>query len=151
MVKGRIYEEWGLAVIGTYEPDKDFGGTDRLSMGVVPDFLDYLEAEGRRCVLWEGDRLCSPSIFSRVESRVSSLVAVSLQCEPSTLQSRRTKRDTDPDPSWLKSRETKCANMDDQLAGVLEWENDTPRDLRRNAGDLAGLIRPDSKSAHLRA
>jgi hypothetical protein len=116
-----------VAILGRYDdPTDKFPGPDRLSMGVQPVAEEFLEtalpAIGFNAVLWEGDRLSTPSFFNAAR-KATDFRLICLEASPTVLAQRRAGRSTAvgkaQNPTWLKGRLTKVARlMNDFNAGV---------------------------------
>ena len=58
LVKGHYDKDNNIALLGLYNQNNTFLGTDRLSMGVNKQFLQYISMVQRN-IIFEGDRLFS--------------------------------------------------------------------------------------------
>ena len=134
----------GLVVLGTYEPDQPYPGTDRLSMAVLPDALDLLDTLTRRpgatTLLFEGDRLAVRPFLAAAQA-AGPLVVVRLIAPKPILAARLAARaDTKPE-SFLKGRRTKL----DRLAALFpltSFDNAEPADLERNLDRIRTTLGP---------
>lgn len=138
-LKGEVYGD--LAVLGFYPEGETFGGTDRLSMGVMPDavtFLDALPLDGVGLVLFEGDRLVCRTFIDAAKPK-SELRLVMLKASDDELEARQKARGNKQTPGWLKGRETKLRNLEAMYPFDV-WESNRPRDLELNLRRLEGLV-----------
>ena len=112
-------------VIGDYSSGDMFGGTDKLSMAVLPEFLDVLRVWSTETsmdgaiVLFEGDRLFSRKTFEAVDEmneemkpteRVLEKYLV-LDVDDIELIQRHNDRGDTQSGSWLKGRATKIETL----------------------------------------
>lgn len=141
-----VYNEYprlDLALIGDYsDPAQTFAGTDRLSMAVQPKFLEYLRLENlraahdstyHRTVLFEGDRLFNKSVFEFCLQHGIPFEIVRLVTSPETRQKRCALRNSNQNPTFLKSRITKvesvCSRFSDYLTTFWFDTYDHPPDV----------------------
>lgn len=103
--KGNIY------VLGKYEEDEIFSGTDRMSMAVQPEaikFLDKLPSDS--VILYEGDRLFTASFLENCLDKYD-LTIVYLSTSKDIRIERYKERGSNQSESWLQGRETKISNI----------------------------------------
>jgi Predicted ATP-dependent serine protease len=109
-VRGLEFRSEKLFVLGVYE-GTTFPGTDRLSMAVQPETINWLtfmnQAETWHGwqVLFEGDRLCTGSFFSALSQQVISFRLFLTVCNQQELANRRATRKQSA--IWLKGRAAK--------------------------------------------
>lgn len=101
-------------------PRASFGGTDALAMNIQPRAAAWLVTHPYPLVLGEGDRLGNGSFFAVMAAADVDLQVVELVCDPAALEARRSGRGSHQDPTWLRGRATKLAN----LAGWVRWRVD---------------------------
>lgn len=130
-------------VFGEYS-DETFSGTDRLSMAVQPDAERFIwnnakTGNAATRIFFEGDRLGNLKFFDACAVAADLTVFV-LRAENVAL--RQAERSPKQNPTFLKSRATKIANIETRLTSYLhELVNDTPRDLERNARRIMAALR----------
>ena len=119
-----------------------FEGTDRLSMAVIGDAIEYvaaLEREGaRRVVFVEGDRL-----FNKRFLRETHAEAYIIDASPSVLSARRAARASagnGQSETFLKAKRTKVENLARELGLRRAWNN-TAADQARLVAYFAGKAR----------
>jgi len=119
-----------------------FEGTDRLSMAVIGDALDYvaaLEREGaRRVVFVEGDRL-----FNKRFIRETHAEAYVIDAAQPVLDARRSARAAGGDgqsATFLKAKRTKVENLVRELGLRRAWNN-TAADQARLVAYFVGKAR----------
>lgn len=113
-----LYHPWAnarFAVLGDYSRPGDFAGTDRLSMAVAPQALEFLAAMRISSwhdwtVLWEGDRLTGRSFLASV-GRLSDLRLVILEASVEQLAARQAERGNKQTARFLAGRRTKVEGL----------------------------------------
>jgi len=127
-VKGLRTED--VAILGVYEQDDLFGGTDRLAMSVQPKALEWLRAESEngttRAVAWEGDRLFNGSFIEQARG-VAEVHLFVLKASQIVTASRRRRRGTTQDSVWLSGRKSKIARLELEYRAITT-ELDVSRD-----------------------
>ena len=113
LVTGHYEEKNNLALMGTYgswqAAPNAFEGTDRLSMAVNSDFLEYMRL-GKRNILFEGDRLFSLNNLRDIKDKYH-LRTIVLEQDDETLHQRHIDRGDTQSDKFLKGRKTKIANI----------------------------------------
>jgi hypothetical protein len=119
---GHYEQKHNLALMGIYsgwtQESQVFEGTDRLSMAVNKDFLQYMEMK-KRNILLEGDRLFSLNNLRAIQ-HLYHLRVIVLQQDEDTLHKRHLARGDTQSEKFLKGRKTKTQNILD--AGDLNPE-----------------------------
>ena len=105
------YVSGDLIVIGKYEEGEVFGGTDKLSMSVAPEVLEFLDKHQENVVLFEGDRLTSRKFFNSVLEKGWNLRIVALDVPQEERERRYAERGSNQDPTWLQGRISKVQNI----------------------------------------
>lgn len=128
-----------VSVLGTYD-EKDFPGTDRLSMGVQPDAVAFLRSQPfASTVVFEGDRLFNGK-FLTAASGCGPLEIYVIETDPALLSMRHSLARADVQPeSWLSGRRTKVANIQAAFKHVV-LRNDLPQDVELLAQFLASRV-----------
>ena len=98
-----------VLVVGKYEQDQVFAGTDRLSMAVQPDFDIVLEAR-RYNLMFEGDRLFIEKNLQKLCEEYDTRI-IMLSSSENELLKRHVNRADGQSETFLKSRQTKIANI----------------------------------------
>jgi P-loop Nucleotide Kinase3 len=109
-----LYADSYLAGVEIGRPRDRFGGTDALSMGVMPQALAWLELPLPRLVLGEGSRLGTAAFLAELGKR-ADLTAVHLTASPEALAARRTGRGSDQSASWMRGAATRARNTATRL------------------------------------
>lgn len=127
-------ERLDLYVLGKYEGDETFAGTDRLSMAVQPQAQEWIKT-CESDVIFEGDRLFNKS-FLEFLTKVPSLelFIIYLKSSESTLSQRYKERGSDQSQTFLKGRETKYNNIQREIQFKKisrEFTHETPDDTKK--------------------
>jgi hypothetical protein len=136
LMHGIYYPDHRLYLAGIYD-DGPFAGTDRLSMGVQPDaiaFVQWLGNQPDATLLFEGDRLANHSFLAWCEMMGKTLW-LRLTVAADVVAARHLYRADSQSSTWLKSRRTKLDNLARSHA-FQTLPNDTPADLERNLAYL---------------
>lgn len=117
-----------------------FGGTDALSMGVMPKAKQWL-AEPAVCGLRlaEGDRLSTTAFFGLASELGFQLTVVWLDAPPEVLRARREARGSHQNETWLKGRCSKVHRLAAEFAAVTV-RLDATQPPGMVADDLAALL-----------
>lgn len=138
-----------LYVLGIYG-QMMFPGTDRLSMAVQPCFEMFLTQVFRGAhngrLLFEGDRLFNASSIRTMKKLpMAELQLVVLDADTEILERRHRERGDSQHPRFLRSRETKLANLEKAFPGELvHWENRRPEAVPRNLALMRDFFFPAS-------
>ena len=107
--KVRGIEQGCYKMLGVFD-DSTFEGTDRLSMTVIDDAIEYinkLERSSEKTVVFvEGDRLFNYRFLNHAKALV-----ILLDASPSVLAQRHKERGDNQTNTFLKSRRTKVENF----------------------------------------
>lgn len=100
-----------VAVLGLYNPNDPFPGTDKLSNRVLNDAISFLTKENDeiRTVIFEGDRLANQSMFDAAKNNGLETKIFHMVVDAPILFVRRLERKQNP--AWVKGRETKVAKL----------------------------------------
>lgn len=108
-----------IYILGKYEDDQVFAGTDRMSMAVQPEAIKFLATlPADSVVLYEGDRLFTASFLEYCYNNYD-LSIVYLSTKKMIRQARYEERGSTQDATWLQGRESKIANILGNL--LLMW------------------------------
>lgn len=136
------WEQRTVYVMGDYSGQIEFeghffGGTDKLSMAVLPEFLSVLRvwAMEKRMedaiLLFEGDRLFTRKTFEAINQMkeenpdcMKTLFLV-LTASESEKKERHVKRNDSQEESWLKGRATKVERLCKAFPDIEQWVNET--------------------------
>lgn len=116
-----------IYILGKYEEDSIFQGTDRMSMAVQPAAVKFLDSlSDNSVVLYEGDRLFNNSFLEHCDGKFD-LSIIYLKTDKETRQARCKDRGSEQNETWLNGRETKVKNILSNLTFFL-----TIQSLRNN-------------------
>lgn len=114
-----------LVMLGVFD-NSEFEGTDKLSMTVIDDaieYIEYLDRQERDCIVFiEGDRLFNDRFLTSVNANI-----ILLDCSPEVLDIRHKVRKDGQNDIFLKSRRTKIENFAKKYC-IFRMINDTPDD-----------------------
>jgi len=129
LLAGMFNEKTSIAVMGIYDGQGTFEGTDRLSMAVNKDFLSYLEAKCKganpRHIVFEGDRLFSATNLRYILDKYQTRICILKQSEQALHKRHMARGDTQSE-KFLKGRKTKIDNIQKEFSGNSEifWLNE---------------------------
>ena len=120
LVKGHYDKDNNLALLGLYNQNNTFLGTDRLSMGVNKQFLQYISMVQSN-IIFEGDRLFSLNNLIKL-NELYDLRIIILVNSPETLLKRHKDRNDTQTDKFLKGRSTKIKNIKKHVKNNLEHD-----------------------------
>lgn len=127
LVKYHRQENTGTILLGRYEDDEQFPGTDKLSMAVQPQVIEFLKTVNNT-VIFEGDRLCNWSMFNAIINMGMKLRIYHVQTDAKILRKRRD-AERDQSSSFLKRQKTKVDNLVKHFpAYVIPMQHDNKND-----------------------
>ena len=142
LLRGTAYPDDEVFVLGRYE-GAAFDGTDTLSMAVMPDAKEFLNAvtaeRPRWTVLFEGDRLFSESFFEHAIDLEFYISGFTLVVDEHELERRHRERADTQDETWLQGRRTKVRNVTERF-GFEEIPNETEVERRYVADRVCEAI-----------
>jgi dephospho-CoA kinase len=122
LVNGLYCKELDLYVLGKYEAGEVFPGTDKLSMAVQPAVEQFIKSNSSN-VLFEGDRLTNMKFYDFLLSLPDTEVElVVIKAKEDILTERYSERGSDQSETFLKGRETKIKNIENNMD---YWDNIT--------------------------
>jgi hypothetical protein len=95
----------------------EFSGTDALSMSVQPQVEKFIEGVRPRLLMAEGDRLANVKFLSRLYDLGYTLHLYELHGAYVAAE-QRALRGSNQDPTWLKGRQSKVANLTSRFGGT---------------------------------
>jgi dephospho-CoA kinase len=106
-------EENGVYILGLYEDSiGTFQGTDKLSMAVQPDAVDFFNSIDSGTVIFEGDRLFNNKMLDYLSDKFGERFKVLvLSASDEVLEERHTSRNDNQDDKFKTSRKTKVNNI----------------------------------------
>jgi len=118
MVKGHYDKSKNLVLMGIYNSQDTFKGTDKLSMAVNTHFVKYVEKKQRN-ILFEGDRLFSLNNLILLDQHYDLRIIVLEQSEE-TLHQRHIDRNDTQSEKFIKGRKTKIKNIINHFGDRVE-------------------------------
>ena len=132
LVKGYRYIEEKTVILGVYNGET-FSGTDKLSMAVVPQAIQFIKFFAKLRPTWkvifEGDRLYTKKFFDSIAKKCD-LTLIELYTDEETKQNRYRERKSNQSEKWLKGRKTKLNNVAKDY-DVTRIDNTTIEDLQK--------------------
>lgn len=135
--KVRGIKQGCLEMLGVFDGSL-FEGTDKLSMTVINDAIDYIDKlkkeEQKHVVFVEGDRLFNWRFLSK--TRATLLI---LDANEAVLKQRHISRGDTQTETFLRSRRTKVENFI-KMHNVMRIWNNTPEDSDRIFGFIVSMV-----------
>ena len=136
-LRGECYEN--IFILGIYD-EKLFSGTDRLSMAVQPDavdFMKYLKKQNKKYyVIFEGDRLFNSSIIEEIK-KYSELKIYMITAFKDITTQRHIDRKDDQSKKFIKGRYTKLNNIYNKYINEIETlSNNNEDELKTNVDKI---------------
>ena len=112
ILKGYQDKKKENVIFGLYEGDL-FDGTDKLSMAVQPQAIDWLHKADTKIknVFIEGDRLFKPSFIKACKNITSRVRIIVLEAGQETLDYRHATRKDEQSKEWLIAKKTTVDNI----------------------------------------
>jgi adenylate kinase len=103
-----------LAILGKYEDGEVFAGTDRLSMAVQPEAVEFIQDYPQN-ILLEGDRLFTMSFLEECarladEGKLEFHILI-LNADKHKIEERHVSRNDNQSDQFKRSRDTKIDNI----------------------------------------
>lgn len=126
MVEQHVREK--LLIFGNYQEEDTFAGTDKLSMAVQPDAVQFVSRAkhgvfGGYTFLFEGDRLFNSSFLGECSKYFHTMSVVVLVASPELLSMRHSQRGDTQGETFLKSRRTKVENILKNYPSAEVWQS----------------------------
>lgn len=144
------YPHQHLIVLGVYDKESIFGGTDRLSMAVQPSAENLIKILAKDTkyqnytILFEGDRLFNASfigyLFDLKNNLNLDLYLFVLKANQSVLETRHQYRKDKQSPQWLNGRKTKIKNILNNYSEAKILDNNDYSQQEKNLLILHNLI-----------
>lgn len=148
LIRGTKYPN-GVFLLGIYDVDNAFLGTDRLSMIALRDgrkfasAMSELPSNVNRVIVFEGDRLFQPNFFRHLQTLPNTHAKLFIiECSPEVLEQRRKRRaesGINQDERFLKGRRTKYKNIKAEFEHKI-IQNNTEDDSVLTVEFLYGLV-----------
>ena len=125
-LRGHYNKELNLFILGVYGESK-FGGTDKLSMAVQPDFESYVRANHNKAnILFEGDRLFSLNNINFLEKYYDLHVGI---ITSKHTKNRHITRNDKQSEKFIKGRITKINNIKSLYKNYKTYENNEEKNV----------------------
>ncbi len=122
------FDDAKVFVFGIYD-DGVFSGTDRLSMAVITDAKNFVEAVSKDpkwfgwTILHEGDRLFNKAFLDFSAKALHECHFFVLETSDAEKARRHIVRNDTQTETWLKGRVTKIKNICEGIPGVVKMDN----------------------------
>lgn len=111
LLKYEQYLNYNYIIIGSFTGEM-FEGTDKLSMAVQPDMIEFIKSLDKPMkIIIEGDRLFTESFIKFLENEKIHYQIIILKATPSETIQRYRKRGRMQTEKFLKGRATKLQNI----------------------------------------
>ena len=135
-----------IYILGKYEENEVFSGTDRMSMAVQPEAIKFLATlSNDSVVLYEGDRLFTASFLEDCLEKYD-LSIVYLSTDKEVRKERYKERGSNQNETWLQGRETKISNIMTNMTlmfNTIKYKNNTFEEQNRVINEIISIV--DSK------
>lgn len=111
LVSAMYCEQLDLYVLGKYEENEVFAGTDKLSMAVQPNAVKFVKGT-KSNIIFEGDRIFNQSFLEfLIEQPDTEVDIVYLKTSEISLKERYAQRGSNQSETFLSGRKTKYQNL----------------------------------------
>jgi len=135
-----------IYILGKYEENEVFSGTDRMSMAVQPEAIKFLATlPNDSVILYEGDRLFTSSFLEDCLEKYN-LSIVYLSTDKEVRKERYKERGSNQNETWLQGRETKISNIMTNMTlmfNTIKYKNNTFEEQNRIINEIISIV--DSK------
>jgi len=130
-------------ILGKYEDNEIYSGTDRMSMAVQPAAIEFLKTLPKNSiVLYEGDRLFTASFLEHCLDNYE-LDIIYLSTDSGVRKNRYKERGSEQNEIWLQGRETKISNILSNMVlmfSVFKYPNNNLEDQRYIVDNILNRI-----------
>lgn len=111
LVSSMYCKDTNTYILGKYEENEVFAGTDKLSMACQPQVVDFISNSNSN-ILFEGDRLTNMKFFDFLIGLPETEVKFVVLTVPQNIMNERySDRGSDQSETFLKGRKTKINNI----------------------------------------
>ncbi len=111
LVSSMYCKDTNTYILGKYEENEVFAGTDRLSMACQPQVIDFISNSNAN-ILFEGDRLTNMKFFDFLIGLPETDVKIIVLTVPQEIMNERySERGSEQSETFLKDRKTKINNI----------------------------------------
>jgi len=125
-------------ILGSYEENETFAGTDRLSMSIQPQTVEFVK-ETKSKVIYEGDRLFNASFLEVCRAEKIGFKIFEISATDATLKQRHKLRKDKQSKTFLESRATKVRNVcrsPSFFRDVVGFENENDTDMEEIISEM---------------
>lgn len=145
LVNAHHKESTDFWIIGKYDNDEVFAGTDKLSMAVSPKFQEFVSSKKPQRLFIEGDRLVSGSTIDFLESEGYNVELYVLNVPKDKLQERYEERGSNQNEQFINSKYTKVSNISNRMDMIFEdriknFNHLTPTDTQIIVNEIRGFL-----------
>lgn len=135
-------QELDLHILGKYEPNEVFAGTDRLSMAVQPPMKEFVSSTNSN-ILFEGDRLFNSSFLEFLsELKDTKLKIIYISAHEDIKHERHKDRNDSQTDKFLQGRKTKYENILSSFV-LMEYIEKYTNDTYEEQKQILDLIRKE--------
>ena len=136
-----------IIVLGKYDEDVGvFGGTDKMSMAVMPKAMEFLKTKPADVIIFEGDRLFAAS-FLEFCAEISDLSIIHLETTKDVREQRYRDRGSNQNKTWLEGRETKISNIMTNMM-LMDYVTSLPNNTIEEQAEVISLVQSKIKDKH---
>jgi hypothetical protein len=131
LVPSLYNRHYDLHVLGRYDKDEPFPGTDRYSMAVQPAAIEFVK-NTKSNIVFEGDRLGTQSFLEFLADQDAHIYLMHIGVSDATLAARHSGRGDSQSETFKKGRETKVAGIRSNMTlmpYITDFSNETEEEL----------------------
>jgi len=132
-----------IYILGKYEENEVFSGTDRMSMAVQPEAIKFLATlPNDSVILYEGDRLFTSSFLEDCLEKYN-LSIVYLSTDKEVRKERYKERGSNQNETWLQGRETKISNIMTNMTlmfNTIKYKNNTFEEQNHIINEIISMV-----------
>lgn len=111
LLHAKFHSSFNTYILGKYQEDETFAGTDKLSMAVQPEVVPWIRSHTDH-IIFEGDRLFTMSLLNALLTLPDTNVhIIVLEASKTCLEKRYTQRGSNQSEKFLKGRHTKIQKI----------------------------------------
>jgi len=139
-----------VRILGKYHDEEIFSGTDKLSMSVVPNAIDWISTNPDEVIIGEGDRLNNKSFFEEAQKH-GDLHIIYLSVSDKERIRRYDERGSEQSRTFIQTVTTKCNKISSHFGDrntlfgfeegcVTEIKHESPEDTKGVVDAILELI-----------
>tara|TARA_R100001463_G_scaffold34593_6_gene75911 strand:- start:840 stop:1349 length:510 start_codon:yes stop_codon:yes gene_type:complete len=133
LLRGLYNRDKNIYIIGIYDKSL-FSGTDKLSMAVQPDFIEFANKIPQDNIIFEGDRLFNQSLFDNMKCEI-----IVIKAKPELIEQRHILRNDTQKEKFKKAKQTKINNIIENN-NVMSFDNNNKQDIKIIKNYILNLI-----------